>query len=70
MHTDVSKERDQLRAAINRARADASDARRQATDIQAKSNWELMSKDKVISELCAKIRALTGVDPFTRVPPS
>lgn len=68
MHADVSAERDQLRAELNRARADASDARRQATDIQTKSDWELMSKDKVISELYGQLRELTGVEPFTKVP--
>ena len=69
MHADVSRERDRLRAELNHARTDASDAHRQATDIQTKTSWELMSKDKVISELCAKIRTLTGADPFTQLPP-
>ncbi|VVN47220.1 hypothetical protein [Pseudomonas fluorescens] len=69
MHADVTKGREQLRAELNRARADTSDAHRQATDIQTKTSWELMSKDKVISELYAKIRTLTGVDPFTQLPP-
>ena len=69
MHADVSNERDHLRAELNLARADASDAHRQAADIQAKTRWELMSKDKVISELCTKIHTLTGADPFTQLPP-
>lgn len=67
MHADVSKERDQLRAELNRARADASDARRQVVDIQIKSSGELMSKDKVIAELYGKLKAVTGVEPFTKV---
>lgn len=70
MHADVSRERDQLRAELNRALADASDANRRATDIETKTNWELMANAKVISELHAKIRGLTGVDPFTRYPKS
>lgn len=69
MHTDVSNERDHWRAKLNRARTDASDAHRQATDIQTTTSWELMSKDKVISELCTKIRTLIGADPFTQLPP-
>jgi uncharacterized protein (DUF3084 family) len=70
MHTDVSKERDQLRAELNRAREDASDARRQANEIETKSSCELMYKDKLISDLFVKLRDLTGVDPFTRLPPN
>ncbi|VVN47312.1 hypothetical protein [Pseudomonas fluorescens] len=69
MHADVSNERDHLRAKLNRARTDASDAYRQATDIQTKTSWELMSKDKVISEPCTKICTLTGTDPFSQLPP-
>ncbi|VVN76600.1 hypothetical protein [Pseudomonas fluorescens] len=69
MHADVSRERDHLRAELNHARTDASNAHWRATDIQTKTSWELMSKDKVISELCAKIHALTGADPFTQLPP-
>jgi predicted nucleic acid-binding Zn-ribbon protein len=68
MHADVSKERDQLRVELNRARAEASDANSRATNVEAKANWELMANNKVISELCAKLRELTGVDPFTRIP--
>lgn len=68
MHADVSKDRDQLRAELNRALAATSDANRRATDIETKTNWELMANAKVISELHAKIRGLTGVDPFTQYP--
>lgn len=70
MHAQVSNERDQLRTELSRARADAADARRQAGDIQTKSDWEQMANTKVISELHAKLRALTGADPFTRLTPS
>lgn len=68
MHADVSRERDQLRTELNRALADASDANRRATDIETKTNWELMANAKVISELHAKIRGLTGIEPFTQIP--
>ncbi|TWC27735.1 MULTISPECIES: hypothetical protein [unclassified Pseudomonas] len=70
MHADVSRERDQLRAELNCALAAASDANRRATDIETKTNWELMANAKVISELHAKIRSLTGVAPFTQYPKS
>lgn len=66
MHADASKERDQLRTELSRVQSDAADARRQASDIQIKSNFELMSKDKLISELYAKLRAITGADPYTK----
>lgn len=69
MHADASAERDWLRTELNRAQAAASDARRRASDIETKSNWELMSKDKVISELHSKFHALTGKDPFTKISP-
>ena len=68
MHAEVSKERDQLRADFNRARTDALEAQREAVGIQTKSSSELMSKDRVISELYAKVVALTGVEPFTQIP--
>lgn len=68
MHSDASKERDQLRSELNRARAEATDAKREATNIEIRANGELMANSKVISELYAKLRDLTGVDPFTRIP--
>ena len=68
MHAEVSKQRDQLRADFNRARTDTLEFQRQAIDIQIKSSSELMSKDRVIAELYAKVVALTGVEPFTQIP--
>ncbi|MCP2225895.1 hypothetical protein [Pseudomonas mandelii] len=69
MHAEVSQERDRLRVELNRAFATASDANRRVTDIETKTNWELMANAKVISELHARLRELTGVDPFTQIPP-
>jgi uncharacterized coiled-coil DUF342 family protein len=70
MHAYVSKERDQLRAELNRSRADLSDARRNATEIETKSNWELMAMNKRVSELYDKIQRLTGEDPRLKLPRS
>ena len=69
MHADVSNDWDHLRSELNCARTDASDANRKEGNIQVKRSLELMLKDKVISELCAKVRTLTGADPFTQLPP-
>jgi len=38
MHADVSKERDQLRTELTRAKAELSEAQRKATDIETESN--------------------------------
>ena len=70
MHAEVSRERDQLRAELSRARVDASEAHRRATDIETKSNWEMMSMNKLISELYGKIHHLTGEDPRLKLPRS
>lgn len=70
MYADVSKERDQLRAELNCARADLFDARRNATEIETKSNWEMMAMNKLISELYGKIHRLTGEDPRLTLPRS
>ena len=70
MHADVSKERDQLRAELNRARAALSDVRRNTTEIETKSNWELMAMNKRVSELYDKIQHLTGEDPRLKLPRS
>jgi hypothetical protein len=69
MHAEVSQERDRLRVELNRAFATASDANRRVTDIETKTNWEFMANAKVISELHARLRELTGVDPFTQILP-
>jgi len=64
MHADVSKERDQLRAALTKAKAELADSNRRATDIETKSNWELMANSRHISELTLRIRELSGEKPF------
>lgn len=68
MHADATKECGALRTELLKAKADLAASNRRATDIETKSNWELMANTKVISELHAKLRALTGVDPFTQFP--
>lgn len=62
MHTEAANERDTLRSQLATAKAEVADANRLATDIETRSNWELMAKDKHISELTAKLRALTCQD--------
>ena len=64
MHAEVSKERDQLRAELIKARSDLADAKRKATDIETRSAWELMAKGKHISELTPQIKILKGDKPF------
>lgn len=68
MHADASKERDHLRAELSRTEAKLSDAKRDKTSIEIKSNWQLAAKDRVISELYAKVVELTGIEPYTRLP--
>ncbi len=64
MHADVTKECGALRAELAKAKADLADSNRRATDIETKSNWELMAKSRHISELILRIRELTGEKPF------
>lgn len=45
-------------------KADLADSNRKASDIETKSNWELMANNKLISELCVKLKELTGTDPL------
>jgi uncharacterized coiled-coil DUF342 family protein len=64
MHTDVTNECGALRAELAQAKADLADSNRRATDIETKSNWELMAKGRHISELTLKLRELSGEKPF------
>jgi uncharacterized coiled-coil DUF342 family protein len=64
MHADATKECGALRAKLLKAEADLSDSNRRATDIETKSNWELMANSRHISELTLRIRELTGEKPF------
>lgn len=68
MHADASKERDRLRAELSRTQAELSDTKRDKTSIEIKSNWQLAAKDRLISELYAKIVEFTGIEPYTRLP--
>jgi chromosome segregation ATPase len=68
MHADASRERDQLRAELVKARTDLADSNRRGTDIETKSNWELMANSRHISELTLRIREFTGENP-TNGPP-
>ena len=64
MHAEVSNERDQLRAELTKAKTELADSNRRATDIETKSNWELMANSRHISELTLRIHELTGEKPF------
>ncbi|WP_458368701.1 hypothetical protein [Pseudomonas mandelii] len=68
MHADATKECGALRAELVKARGELADSNRRATDIETKSSWELMSKDRVISELYNRIQKLTGKDPRLKLP--
>jgi chromosome segregation ATPase len=61
MHAGASAECETLRSQLSAAKSEAADARRRATDIETKSTWELMAKNKHISELVTKLEAATGI---------
>jgi uncharacterized coiled-coil DUF342 family protein len=60
MHADVSAERDALRSELTKAGAELSDSKRAVVEIKTKTNWELMAKNKAISELTWKLNEATG----------
>jgi hypothetical protein len=64
MHADAAKECGALRAELLKAKADLADSNRRATEIETKSNWELMANSRHISELTLRIRELSGEKPF------
>lgn len=64
MHAAAAAECETLRSQLSVSRSETSDASRRATDIETKSNWELMAKDKHIAELRTQIRILSGDNPF------
>ncbi len=68
MHASATTECDQLRAQLSAAKSEAADASRRATEIETKSNWELMAKSRHISELNAQIMALRGHSVFQKSP--
>lgn len=59
IHAEAANERDTLRSQLATAKAETADANRLSTEIETRSNWQLMSKDKHISELTAKLRTYT-----------
>jgi chromosome segregation ATPase len=63
MHADTAKERDTFRAQLATANAETAAANRRATDIETKTNWELMANNKHITELTTQLRILKGENP-------
>ncbi|MFH0021774.1 hypothetical protein ACFZAC_09230 [Pseudomonas fluorescens] len=57
-------ERDSLRTKLAAAESLAAEERRRATDIETRSNWELMAKNKHISHLATEIQILKGENPY------
>ncbi|MDT6921601.1 hypothetical protein [Pseudomonas atacamensis] len=53
-----------LRTKLATAESVAADERRRATDIETRSNWELMAKNKHISHLATEIHILKGENPY------
>ena len=68
MHSAAADERDQLRAKLRMVERELLDARREASHNESRDSTLLTSKERLISELWAKIVELTGVDPYTRLP--
>jgi chromosome segregation ATPase len=68
-HADVSTERDLLQSELTKAKAELADAKRAVVEIETKSNWELIAKDKAISEPTAKVNALKGSIPNPKAAP-
>jgi regulator of replication initiation timing len=60
----LTLERNSLRAELTEAKTAAAEADRRANDITTKTNWELMAKDKHISQLATEIKTLKGENPF------
>lgn len=60
----LRRETDSLRAKLADAESVSADERRRATDVETRSNWELMAKNRHISELATQIRILNGDSPF------
>ena len=64
VHAAAATDRDQLRIELAAAKSEAADATRRATDIETRTNWELMAKVRHISHLTTEIKTLKGKDPF------
>lgn len=61
-------ERDSLHVKLAAAESLAAEECRRATDIETRSNWELMAKNKHISELVTRFEAATGISMRTGQP--
>ena len=68
MHGDTTNECGTLRTQLKAAETEALYANRRATDAETKGAWELMAKNKHISELSAKLEAATGISVRTGRP--
>ncbi|WP_318837882.1 hypothetical protein [Pseudomonas botevensis] len=64
MHAEASKECETLRTKLAEADKRAAKESRRATEIETRSNWELMAKGKHICELNTQIMAMQGKKPF------
>jgi chromosome segregation ATPase len=64
MHGEASAERDSLRAQLVKVKAELAASNRRASDSETKHNWEMMANNKLVSELCARLKELTGKDPL------
>jgi predicted RNase H-like nuclease (RuvC/YqgF family) len=64
----ITQELDSLRSQLTVAKAETADASRRASEIEIRSNWILMAKDKHISELDTRLKALKGESPFGNLP--
>jgi uncharacterized coiled-coil DUF342 family protein len=64
MNTEANKECETLRSQLSAAITEAAEASRRASEIETRSNWELMAKGRHISELTTQIRTLKGDSPF------
>lgn len=64
IHAEASRECDTLRSELSASKAEAAEANSRASEIETRSNWELMAKGRHISELTTQIRTLNGNSPF------
>lgn len=68
MNTEANKECENLRSQLSAAKTEAAEASSRASEIETRSNWELMAKDKYISEVVTKLEAATGISARTGLP--
>jgi hypothetical protein len=68
VHWNASNKHDLLQAELRSVVDQLINARREGSAIELTSNTKLTAKDRVISELYAKIVQLAEIDPCTRLP--